>query len=96
MLCHACSERSELGSGERVGFHDTCPRCSADLHVCLNCVHRDAGAYNGCREPSAERVLDPARANRCEYFRPADRTTDASESTRSAALGDLEALFRKN
>jgi hypothetical protein len=36
-------------------------------------VHfHDARAYNQCAEPQAERVVDKAHANFCDYFSPAD------------------------
>ena len=96
MECHACAAATELGSGERIGFHDACAGCGADLHVCANCSHRDPAAYNACRESSAERVEDPERANRCEYFRPGDRPGGDPSGTRASRLADLEALFEKS
>lgn len=62
--------------------------------MCLNCAHYDASAYNHCREPGAERVLDAARANRCDWFRPGGAGADgAGGSDRDAALAELERLF---
>lgn len=97
--CHACRREIPLAVGESVGFRDECPGCGSDLHACLNCAHHDPGAYNACREPNAERVLDPERANRCDYFRPSRRTSADGESTtdpRQAAQAALEALFDKD
>lgn len=94
MQCHACQTMIPLASGESVGFRDVCDRCHADLHVCLNCSHSDPSAYNECREPNAERVLDRDRANRCDYFRPLAQARGA-EPERERALSDLERLFRK-
>ena len=95
MGCFACSAVTELAAGERIGFRDTCSAFDADLHVCLNCVHYDPGAYNRCRESSAEWVSDRERANRCEYFvfgEPAEHSTSAeSETARDALVG----LFKK-
>jgi hypothetical protein len=93
MQCHACQSDIPIAAGESVGFRDACDRCGADLHVCLNCAHRDPSAYNECRESSAERVLDQDRANRCDYFRPA--TTNAiQEDGREEALSALQKLFK--
>jgi len=91
--CHACGNERSLGSGERVGTREVCEGCGADLHACLNCAHHDDGAYNECRESSAERVLDKAGANRCDYFTPA-----AQRDPHGPEAGDrtaLERLFRK-
>ena len=89
MQCHSCRTEIPLAAGESVGFRDACDRCQADLHSCLNCAHHDPAAYNECRESSAERVLDQDRANRCEYFRPSERASAASED-QGGAINDLE------
>lgn len=68
VTCHACGAKNE--TGERVGRRDTCLQCGADLHVCLNCEFYDPKAYNECREPQADRVLEKDRSNFCDYFSP--------------------------
>ena len=35
MRCHACRSEVALASGESVGYRESCARCAADLHVCL-------------------------------------------------------------
>lgn len=96
MHCFSCDAAVELAAAERVRFHEVCEGCGSDLHVCRNCVHHDPSAYNECRESSAERVGDRERANRCEYFHPADRRGGQAGGVRSEALADLEALFKKS
>ncbi len=93
MHCHSCQSELLLAAGESVGFRECCDRCSADLHICLNCAHYDPTVYNECRESSAERVLDHDRANRCEYFLPGAEA--ALDDDRGSALSDLERLFKK-
>lgn len=71
------------------GRTETCDRCHADLRVCLNCCHYDAGVAQQCRETRAELVGDKDRANFCDWFefarrvyRPAggrDRAADARD-----------------
>jgi hypothetical protein len=95
MHCHACDAEIGLSGGDRIGFSDGCEACGADLHTCLNCLHHDASAYNECRESSAERVADRVRGNRCEYFTPGEGRGGAGARARSAALDDLEGLFKK-
>ena len=94
MQCHACGRETLLAAGERIGFRDECPGCGADLHVCLNCAHHDPAAYNECREPNAERVRDRDRANRCDYFAPADSDAGAA-SPEGDPRRALEELFKK-
>ncbi|MDH3520563.1 MAG: hypothetical protein OEM49_08920 [Myxococcales bacterium] len=91
--CHACGAEILLGAGERIALRAECESCSADLHVCCNCAHHDASAYNECRESSAERVLDKERANACDYFRAGDGR--AHREGRSGAREALAQLFRK-
>ena len=90
MQCLSC--RKEIGVTGRVGFRDECPRCGADLHSCRHCRFHDPGAYNQCRESSAERVSDKEKANRCEYFQPG---AGQAAAPADAARAKLEALFKK-
>lgn len=90
--CYFC--RSELSIDGPVGRRDTCPQCNRDLRCCKQCKFYDQGAYNECREVSAERIVDKERSNFCDFFvlrgskeGPATRVQDAKRA--------LEALFVK-
>jgi hypothetical protein len=96
MRCASCNAVIQLAPAERVGFRDSCEGCGADLHICHNCEFHDPSAYNECRESSAERVGDPERANRCDWFQPGGRSGGAGAEQRSGALSDLDALFKKD
>jgi len=96
MQCPSCNAAVAIAAGDRVHFSEACPSCSADLHVCLACVFHDRAAYNECREPSAERVSEPKRANRCEYFRPGEGGVGGAGQARAGALDALDALFKKS
>lgn len=93
VICHACGVKNE--TGERVGRRDVCRQCDADLHVCLNCEFYDPTAYNECREPQAERVLEKDRANFCDYFTPAGMETAKTDRPKDDAKKKLEELFKK-
>ena len=96
MRCAACACEIPLDAGASVGFRESCPGCDADLHACVQCAHHDPAAYNACREPNAERVLEPGRANRCEWFRPGPgAAADAVGDEIAAAKRALEDLFAK-
>lgn len=90
VMCHVC--KTVHGDVERVGRTDSCNRCGSDLHCCRNCRFYDPGAYNECREPDAERVVDSERANFCEYFEATAVSDD--QATRPAGGNPLDALFR--
>ena len=90
--CFHCGKTLEVE--RHVGFRDECPFCRESLHVCLNCSFYAPGAYNDCKESSAERVLVKDRANKCEYFKfksgPAGAASDQAKARRLA-----EQLFKK-
>ena len=92
VTCHACKKVLELE--DKVGRQQTCPECSAYLRCCLNCRFYDASAYNECREPQADRVVDKEQGNFCDYFEP---TTDnhQQETAADEAKQALDSLFKK-
>lgn len=90
--CHSC--HNPVDDGGRIGRADTCPHCGADLHCCLNCCFYDAGAYNQCREPQAERVVDKESANFCDCFAPENRPAAPSAGA-AAKHNPLDGLFKK-
>jgi hypothetical protein len=91
--CFSC--KKELDISERPGRRDTCPFCRADLKVCLNCRFYDEGAYNKCREPRAERVVEKDRANFCDYFEFRESEGGKAISRAEEARRRLEELFKK-
>jgi hypothetical protein len=90
--CHGCGATNEVPAP--VSRRETCNRCGADLHCCLSCVFHDRSAYNECREPSAERVVDKDRSNFCDYYAPKVGAVK-SGSVAPPAVSDLERLFAK-
>jgi len=93
-VCYKC--RKELGGEKLVGRRDTCPFCGSDLHVCLNCRFYDPGAYNNCREPQAERVVEKDRSNFCDYFEFGDSAPgNAAHHQGADPRAELGELFKK-
>ncbi len=73
-----------------------CEECAAELRCCLNCRFYDTSAYNDCGEPSAERVVDKAKANFCDYFAaPPVAVGAAGGQSSGSPLSDLDSLFKK-
>lgn len=95
IACRACGAVSDWA--ERVPFSAECPTCRAELHSCRNCRSYSPGRNNDCDEPSAERVVDKERRNRCEWFRakPAGGAAGKKSDPAAAARAAAEALFRK-
>ncbi len=77
------------------GRTETCHRCSADLKVCLNCVHYDPRAAQQCREKRSDPVLDKHLANFCEYFDfiRRDWQGKAADKREQAARDNMKKLF---
>lgn len=94
MHCYFCKTAV---TEEKIGFRDECPRCGADLHICLTCRFYDQYASRQCREPAIpDSVKEKERRNLCEYFKPAPPgQEEQGESAGEAARRQLEALFRK-
>ena len=92
VYCFQCSSKHTYQ--DRLSFREECENCRADLHVCKNCSFYDKGAYNECRESSADVVQDKERRNVCEYFQPCLSRKD-SGSSKEELLKQAEALFKK-
>jgi hypothetical protein len=91
--CHACLKGLEIKTP--VGRREVCPFCGSDLHCCLDCVFHATGAYNECREPLAERVIEKGLSNFCDFFVFSDTETggkgkDSGEPTKTK----IESLFK--
>jgi hypothetical protein len=91
IACHQCGTLTPIVG--TVGRRDECPKCSADLHVCKNCAFYDKTAYNECREPSADVVLEKDRANFCDFFQPGSGAKVVDK--KADLLAAAEALFKK-
>ena len=89
--CFSC--KRELTIEGRPGRGDACPLCDSDLKACLNCTFYYEGAYNECREPVAERVVNKGRANFCDYFQFSDSEGEKGDNKKEDALKKLRNLF---
>lgn len=100
--CYSCGTplpdtiiNSGPGQTIKVGFRESCQKCLADLHCCKNCQFYSTNSYNECSEPSAERVVDKEKFNRCDYFVFNSATTKAAgEDKAAAARKKLDDLFK--
>lgn len=88
--CFSCGKSLDVSG--KPGRRDECPFCGADMRVCLNCRFYDAGAYNECKEPSADRVTDKEKANFCDYFEFGDGS-GRKEDDKDKAKKAIDDLF---
>ncbi len=94
--CHRCG--TEWVSDKRQpGVKETCVKCGAYLHCCLNCRFHDPHAHNECYIPNTEWVGDRKGANFCDEFEFRDtqpgEDENHSEVKREKARKALEALL---
>ncbi len=98
-VCWNCGRA--LGAGD-YGRGESCPACDADARCCRNCGHHSPSVNNECRETQADRVVEKARANFCEFFQPtaklrkAGQTRPPARAPRSSAKSAFESLFKNN
>jgi len=89
--CHKCLKDLEIKIP--VGRKDVCPSCGSDLRCCLNCAFHAPGAYNECKEPQAERVVEKERSNLCDYFVFRDAAS-GNQNIGDSEKAKLESLFK--
>lgn len=93
--CHRCGEPWR-GLGENVAVHETCQRCGAMIHCCMNCAHYDADAPRECRNEEAEFVTEKHGKNFCEAFAFRSRSSPPALSpTPAASREKWERLFTR-
>lgn len=94
MKCYHCG--AEIQVIGIVGRSEECSSCRSDAHVCLNCSFYDKAAYNECKEPNAERVVEKNRRNFCDYFKPGSGSGQKSAGkSKEDILKELDNLFKK-
>ena len=94
VFCYKCGADLGIKAGEQVGRRDSCDKCRFDIRVCRNCKHYDQKAYNECREPMADRVVDKEKSNFCDYFSTKAGPPGGVKDEAAEAKRRLDALFK--
>ncbi len=92
MNCFKCSTALTLKAGQKISRQEECDQCTQSMHVCKMCEFYDSNAYNECKEPVADRIVDKEKANFCDYFKLGDSTTEANH--KDELLDAAAALFK--
>lgn len=91
--CFSCHKTLSLEAGQKVSKNEECEYCYASIHSCRMCNFYDASAYNQCREPSAERIVEKEKANYCDYFVLQAHSPNGDEQ-KSELLNKFNSLFK--
>jgi hypothetical protein len=98
MKCVLCGfedeTKSGIGATVVIGRLDECPKCHADLHSCIQCLHHDSKVYNECVETQADPVKVKDRSNFCDYF-TANKGLVATKNSQDEMKKAAEALFKQ-
>lgn len=96
--CDECG--NDLSTEFDVGQGSRCPKCSADLHTCRNCLNFDTSALFQCAQPIKKRVTVKSKANDCTFFTARTISVKDLGPTTAAprtddAMKALKDLFKK-
>jgi hypothetical protein len=92
LTCWSCGS-SLAGIPLPIGRREECPRCTASLHACRQCIHFDRNANKSCREPVADEVVDKESGNFCDYFQPRFGLSKSGDDTAQQARAKLAQAF---
>ena len=85
--CHKCG--AELENKPKPGFRDTCIKCLAPIHCCLNCSLFEDNKPNKCVSSTTDWVPDREKGNFCEEFTLRDRPDIKQRKNPAAGWQDL-------
>ena len=91
--CYNCDADTGLETAQSISRNEDCDKCSADLRCCKMCEFYDPKAYNECREPSADRILEKEKANFCDYFKLGNK--ENSKKNKDDIMAQANSLFKK-
>lgn len=96
-FCHVCKKSWE--GLTQPGVRETCEKCGADLHICLNCRFYDLFKAYQCQINNIDPVKNKERSNFCEEFQfsekePAEKDSK-NDSEKEKAKDRWNKLFKK-
>jgi hypothetical protein len=91
--CYKCQADTKLEINQSISRSEECPQCSADLRCCKMCGFYDPKAYNECKEPTADRILEKEKANFCDHFKLGNM--NAASNAKDDVMAQANALFKK-
>jgi hypothetical protein len=92
--CYNCKTELDYIVGKDLGRGENCISCFASLRCCKMCRFYDTSAYNDCREPTADRIVEKEKANFCDHFKLSGPKIN-NNSEVDSALDLANSLFKK-
>lgn len=90
--CYKCKSTTSLELNQSISRNEECPKCATDLRCCKMCGFFDPKAYNECKEPSADRILEKEKANFCDYFKLG--SPDTNNNSKDDMMAKANSLFK--
>lgn len=91
--CYKCSKDIGFSPLDKLGRRDSCPHCDTELRVCKMCQFYDVTAYNECKEPTADRIVEKEKANFCDHFTLG--SSQVNDNSKDNLISAADALFKK-
>jgi hypothetical protein len=91
--CYKCQTDTKLELNQSISRNEECPQCAADLRCCKMCNFYDPKAYNECKEPTADRILEKEKANFCDFFKLG--SPGSNNNMKADIMAQADALFKK-
>lgn len=91
--CYKCATELHLSDTSNIARSEECPKCYVSIRSCMMCEFYDTNAYNECREPMAERILNKEKSNFCDHYKLGSGID--KEAVKNDALAAANALFKK-
>jgi len=95
--CAMCGVQLSRSFSE-IEFSSQCPKCSAALHSCKNCVFLDPAQRFECSQEIPERISGKDVKNECQYFEgrtTVEKMTGSGSQKPQDARDAFENLFKK-
>lgn len=93
LKCYKCQAQLDIDTRHSISRSEECPKCFANIRCCRMCTHYDSTAYNECREPTADRILEKEKANFCDHYQIG--SGDLYKSKKDDLKSIADALFKK-
>lgn len=90
--CYKCGSELDLTINKDVPRSEECHHCFVNIRCCKMCSFFDTKAYNECREPTSDRIVDKEKSNFCDHYKVGSNLVKTDE--KSDLLQKANSLFK--